>query len=922
MDGSLTELCRELVLTPVTQESMNSFSNAICFGNLDSPLALKTCQACLRQFDELKVLFCQHSICKLCVDQLKIENHGYKCPVCGKECPVPNGGFQHLPDSLLAHKFTQLQRRRGSAHVSLKDLDLSELKNKLEEEISAGERWIVAAFRMINQQKARLVMVLNVQGKSRKFLEEYICETVDLCEDKLSKLAKGLEKEKAELEDRVQGFKAYIELRKSVSERVQKLKDEKCSSEDFKLAETLLADLTGAYTQTQELHSHLDDGKELKVGDSVRLKYEVPHSLEDFIRGDVTHSSVGVLVENHQTNGKVSVIFPEKHNWKGNSCVLERSLKKSEIPYVGDEVRVKVKEPHFGWQNLQEPNSSGKLTRIATTESALEGDLVIYIDFPDVKEWKGLYRELFEPKPAEMEPSLLEMLTSIFVQSFPIFPGFPGLSGLPGLPVLHRLPSRQAHPIPCIEQKKDVVAGLTVRQAIKEREKTSLELKPTQQAQRDLRSRLQQKADSGSTWCKESAATLLKFRKCLESWEKMEQLLRVAIRSYQRSVEKRCSKKVEDEEREKMLKEKTILEYIRCLNGHLETIIHVLQIAKTSLFTVFSFGDISPLQLLLAQKSLYVLKFKNESVRRINYGVDSFWEPNGGDCVMLRPEAFTKNFMSEYLRGENTMGSVGLLMRSYIREPEAEVLFPGDKATRMVKSAFVVEILTERRMPFKGDKVKLKRKAITLQPQASNFQAPTSANGILKEMFPRAMVKFPGQEELWCGPYEDIELVPGCGFEPGDNVWVRRTIPEPSRGWGGVTKSSVGVVRLVIGRRGNEEITVDFPECKGWIGLATDLQRVRDIWLANEVQIKLTVSEPRKGWQSVGRNDVGYVLTIQGDECVVGFPTNPRFKCYVDEIEPCRYEKGPYDKPATETEEGVIYVTPEEMRLLYLKNFS
>lgn len=49
--------------------------------------------------------------------------------------------------------------------------------------------------------------------------------------------------------------------------------------------------------------------------------------------------------------------------------------------------------------------------------------------------------------------------------------------------------------------------------------------------------------------------------------------------------------------------------------------------------------------------------------------------------------------------------------------------------------------------------------------------------------------------------------------------------------------SSVGKVKTITGAKGQEEVTVDFPECKDWIGLATELEVAREPRKGESVQV-------------------------------------------------------------------------------------
>lgn len=56
---------------------------------------------------------------------------------------------------------------------------------------------------------------------------------------------------------------------------------------------------------------------------------------------------------------------------------------------------------------------------------------------------------------------------------------------------------------------------------------------------------------------------------------------------------------------------------------------------------------------------------------------------------------------------------------------------------------------------------------------------------------------------------------------------------EPARGWAGVKAISVGTLVYVSG----QDVEVDFPECKGWKGLLSELERTRRIIVGDTVQV-------------------------------------------------------------------------------------
>ena len=69
---------------------------------------------------------------------------------------------------------------------------------------------------------------------------------------------------------------------------------------------------------------------------------------------------------------------------------------------------------------------------------------------------------------------------------------------------------------------------------------------------------------------------------------------------------------------------------------------------------------------------------------------------------------------------------------------------------------------------------------------------------------------------------------------------MSKSIPEPSRGWAGVNGSSVGKIKSIEGDLGHEEIVVDFPECKDWIGLVSEVEVARDPIKGERVQVFCT----------------------------------------------------------------------------------
>ncbi|XP_067945348.1 uncharacterized protein [Watersipora subatra] len=671
-------------------------------------------------------------------------------------------------------------------------------------------RWLKQADWMRLLQLSYIFEVRTGYETMKQKIEVYRDETEQLCDKKVSGIEKRVCEEIAAQKEAIRSLQSYIELQPSVKQMIECLANEECSEEKLKEAQMLAEDFGKACSVAQSLQNCkcLNDQPELEPGDSVKLRCKLHGNIDQSLEDDVTHMSVGILHEKLE-DSKALVIFPENVKWKGSLSMLEKSLKKSELPYVNDPVRVWATDTHFQWNEELSKESYGVLKMIdSADEDAPSQELVVYVEFSESETWKGLYKELLDPrvwKQVKIIQKRGQDYTNILAIS-------DGNEEVPSKETTEKRP-----------KQKQIANG-------KEPPQVQVSLSAD-----DLRSSLQKTYEQGKFWEKDFSK-LNKFaqRRASRLTEFKKEGVK-AIRDYKKSFETKCYTKIEQEKVGAEIHEREIIEYIICLEAGLGNLALLTFFAKGGFDALNTIDNLQATILIESLKRSHEIKFWNDHVRRIAYGVDSYWEPKGGDCIRLRSDAFTNDTMQQYIHGHTTLGSVGILMRSYIGEPEAEVLFPGDKAPWMLKTELFSKVMTKRRIPFLGDKVRLKRKAITLEPQSGSSQSSFRAvHGILKAMFPEAKVAF--GDKLWTGSYADIELVPGCGLQEGDKVCIRRSIPEPVRGWGGVTKSSVGKVVLVEGEEGKERITVEFPECKRWVGVVIDLELVRDLREADEVQ--------------------------------------------------------------------------------------
>lgn len=71
------------------------------------------------------------------------------------------------------------------------------------------------------------------------------------------------------------------------------------------------------------------------------------------------------------------------------------------------------------------------------------------------------------------------------------------------------------------------------------------------------------------------------------------------------------------------------------------------------------------------------------------------------------------------------------------------------------------------------------------------------------------------------------------GLQVGDEVWIGRHVSEPTRGWAGVTSSSIGTLLSIS----DEDVLVHFPECANWQGLLSEIERVRPMIVGDKVRV-------------------------------------------------------------------------------------
>uniref|UniRef100_A0A8B9H5F2 FinTRIM family, member 79 n=1 Tax=Astyanax mexicanus TaxID=7994 RepID=A0A8B9H5F2_ASTMX len=147
----------------------------------------------------------------------------------------------------------------------------------------------------------------------------------------------------------------------------------------------------------------------------------------------------------------------------------------------------------------------------------------------------------------------------------------------------------------------------------------------------------------------------------------------------------------------------------------------------------------------------------------------------------------------------------------------------------------------------------------------------------------------------WRGIVPEMEVVPAddqvsatnCSFNVGDKVRVKLTIVTPKHQWGGVTHRSTGTV---TGTK-DDLVTVDFPECKGWKGLLSEMELISItdskacFKTGDRVKVNASVTNPKRGWGGASHKSVGVVVAVNGESITVDFPEHKSWNGTVSEME-------------------------------------
>ncbi|XP_067943181.1 RING finger protein nhl-1-like [Watersipora subatra] len=307
----------------------------------DSLNQMITCPICYEQTSQLKSLPCQHTICLLCITQLPVRQHKSHCPTCNKIFLEPNGGFDQLPDCLLAKQIAALVQQNSSVGTSSDETQDESNKEEVEEKIEAersenlrkkkekaskesktqliknleealnrGKQWQAKATEQEKLLKERQEGIPETNKSAKEAIIKYRDEVKLKCEKKLEELTKREADEIRTIDSQLNTLKSLsdniVAANEFTPELLSKLSDESCSDECIAQAREQLERLA---TSTDALMTCNFEApkreKSLERGDCVRITFNKDESVQDFIDSKVSLSSIGIVTGYGNLQGKV-----------------------------------------------------------------------------------------------------------------------------------------------------------------------------------------------------------------------------------------------------------------------------------------------------------------------------------------------------------------------------------------------------------------------------------------------------------------------------------------------------------------------------------------------------------------------------------------------------------------------------------------
>ncbi|XP_017581199.1 E3 ubiquitin-protein ligase KEG-like [Pygocentrus nattereri] len=250
-----------------------------------------------------------------------------------------------------------------------------------------------------------------------------------------------------------------------------------------------------------------------------------------------------------------------------------------------------------------------------------------------------------------------------------------------------------------------------------------------------------------------------------------------------------------------------------------------------------------------------------------------------GDQVRVKASVNTP----KYEWGDASHKSVGVI--TAINGEKMTVDFPEHKSWNGLVSEMELAPSADQGYFRIGDRVRVKPSVNT--PKYEWGRASHKSVGVVKAINGESMtVDFP-EHESWKAAVSEMELAPSADlgqFRVGDRVRVKASVSSPKHEWGGVSHSSVGVVKALDGER----MTVDFPEQKSWTAAASEMElapKAEIFRVGDRVRVKASVSTPKYKWGGASHNSVGVVSEIDGESLTVHFPEHASWKGIVSEME-------------------------------------
>ncbi|XP_067944552.1 uncharacterized protein [Watersipora subatra] len=435
-----------------------------------------------------------------------------------------------------------------------------------------------------------------------------------------------------------------------------------------------------------------------------------------------------------------------------------------------------------------------------------------------------------------------------------------------------------------------------------------------------LKTELRNAIAAGERWQKCAKAVIKQQSDILDDIPSSSRDIKKSITEYQQKTDKNCREKLQGLSKGLCDTKSELKESANSLRPNIDkmkdAMKHVPDLTKKLSGNRYTADDVAK-----GKRLLEKLTQLNQNMAKLNIGSpESHLKIRSGDSVRISSFDDDEK-LEEFINGKVSHSSVGIYY-GVRTEESSNSSFPFHKQTTEKPLVIFPEkfdwvgpglgclerAYSKAKLPFRGDRVGIKSSIKTPHFSWKGVKAGKS-QGVMKDIdFDTAapsgdlvvIVDFP-EATGWRGLYSEIEFASGCGMKEGDKVRVSSFIPEPSRGWAGVTGSSVGKVKSIKGKKGEEEVTVDFPECKDWVGLATELEHHREPSIGDKVQVKLTVKSPELGWGGVSHEDVGILQEVMRD-AKLGTVAQVhiagkkyRWSCKLKELELARYQSPNYD---------------------------